>query len=511
MKLQRVKTIALFLLFLLISQNSTALETSLNGKKLLLLNLIKEFHQIENKHKLLLNKKIKQIEKIYYLLLNKVNLDIPILPKPKDLFETQYEYNKRKSLYKKQVKEIKTRQKRKNLNLHKEFDLRYKTSKAEVEYIENKLKELKPVIEKIQALQAQTFPVYGENIEVILFPPEADKSRFPIHLVASEKKWTRYWSYSNRNKAKTLWENKSYLKAIMHTQFEFKKNGDIQNTITTIHVLNTKTRDFQNYKITTIKTIPEITTYYNLLKNDLPAAKLMVALKNVIKGPVAGMEFIFISPRSFLMGSSREESGRWADEIQHRVNLTKGFYAQTTEVTQGQWRAIMKTNPSFFSKCGYDCPVENVYWSEAQEFINKLNEIEGSYKYRLPTEAEWEYICRAGNKNMGAYDNNETKLNGYAWYNENSEGRTHSVALKKPNRWGLFDMHGNVSEWCSDWAGAYSSKEVSDPKGPLEGKFRVGRGGNWQMNGRNCRAADRNAKLPGDRGNTIGFRVLKSP
>jgi len=211
------------------------------------------------------------------------------------------------------------------------------------------------------------------------------------------------------------------------------------------------------------------------------------------------------------MGSPRNELGRWANELQHPVILTEGYYLQTTEVSQRQWRTIMRSNPSGFSNCGSDCPVENVYWGEVQEFIRRLNKIDKTGKYRLPTEAEWEFACRAGNKNFGANDKEEDKLKIYAWYFDNSDGTPHPVALKKPNRWGLFDMQGNVSEWCNDWAGAYSPKGVTDPKGPFTGKFRIARGGNWQMSSRSCRAADRNFNLPGDRSDTIGFRLVKSP
>ena len=490
---------------------ATGEPTNIDRKKSRLLKLVKDYHQIEREYNVLFEKKLKEIEKTYYLLLNKAGNIIPPAPAPKDLFETEYEYNTRMENYKKKVLKTAIIKKNQIKKTHKEFNLRYRISLAEIEHYEAKIKELSPLVEKISNIQNETHSSPDGNLKIVLFPPEADNFRFPLHLISEKEKWVRYWDYSDRKKARTLWQNKSYMYAEMRNQFEFTTGNKILTKITVIQVSNTKTGDRKIFKIGEVKPVPVLEIYNNMVKNELPAAKLMAALKNVVTGPVSGMEFIYISPRSFSMGSPRHESGRWANELQHRVRLTKGFYIQTTEVTQRQWRTIMRGNPSGFSNCGSDCPVENIYWGEVQEFIRRVNKIEKTTKYRLPTEAEWEYACRAGNKYFGANDNSESKLPNYAWYFDNSEGTPHPVALKKPNRWGLFDMQGNVSEWCNDWAGAYSPKETIDPKGPFTGKFRIARGGNWQMSSRSCRAADRNFNLPGDRGDTIGFRLVKSP
>jgi formylglycine-generating enzyme required for sulfatase activity len=198
--------------------------------------------------------------------------------------------------------------------------------------------------------------------------------------------------------------------------------------------------------------------------------------KKRIKNSV-GMEFVLIKPGKFLMGSPADEPGRYTGEVQHRVNLTKPFYLQTTEVTQGQWQALMGKNPSSHKRCGDSCPVEQVSWEDAQRFIQKLNQKEGTDKYRLPTEAEWEYACRAGSTPNGnittlqcGVDDN---LNGIGWYCGNSQNLIHPVAGKKPNAWGLYDMLGNVQEWCQDWFGGYPDDEVVDPKGPKKGSYRV--------------------------------------
>ncbi len=225
-----------------------------------------------------------------------------------------------------------------------------------------------------------------------------------------------------------------------------------------------------------------------------------------------GMEFVYIAPGTFMMGSPWNESNwvRHNDETQHWVTLTRGFYMQTTEVTQGQWKAVMGRNPSHFKSCGDDCPVEQVSWNDAQKFIRKLNQREGGNKYRLPTEAEWEYAARAGSTARFYFGDDERRLGEYAWYNENSE-KTHPVGQKKPNDWGLYDMYGNVWEWCQDWHGTYPSGSVTDPTGPSNGSYRVYRGGcyvsflPWGV-----RSADRYANSRRHRAPGVGFRLLRT-
>jgi len=215
-----------------------------------------------------------------------------------------------------------------------------------------------------------------------------------------------------------------------------------------------------------------------------------------------GMTFVQIPAGTFMMGSPSSEPNRASDETQHRVTLTKPFYMQTTEVTQGQWKAVMGNNPSHFNSCGDSCPVEQVSWNDCQEFIRKLNQREGNGAYRLPTEAEWEYACRAGT--TGPY---YTDLDRAGWYSGNSNNRTHPVAQKTPNAWGLYDMHGNVYEWCQDWFGDYPGGSVTDPKGSSSGGSRVIRGGSWRLYARNCRSAYRCYNTPDVRNNNNGFRV----
>ena len=219
---------------------------------------------------------------------------------------------------------------------------------------------------------------------------------------------------------------------------------------------------------------------------------------------VAGMEFIWIPKGSFMMGSPELESGRDKNEKQHRVNLTKGYWLGATEVTQGQWEAVMGNDPSKFKLCGSNCPVEQVSWGDAQEFIKKLNR-KGQGSFALPTEAQWEYAARAGTTTAYSFGDNYQRLDGYAWYRGNSG--THTVASKKPNPWGLYDMHGNASEWTEDWYDAYPPGTSTDPTGGI-GAHRVFRGGSWFGAARKLRTADRNGQSPGYRHATIGFRLL---
>ena len=222
-----------------------------------------------------------------------------------------------------------------------------------------------------------------------------------------------------------------------------------------------------------------------------------------------GMAFVWIEPGTFMMGSPSSESGRDDDEGQHRVTLTKGFYMQTTEVTQGQWKAVMGSNPSYLKNCGDNCSVESVSWNDVQEFIRKLNSRTGG-QCRLPTEAEWEYAARAGSSTRFCFGDSDSGLGSYAWYDGNSGKTTHAVARKQPNAWGLYDMHGNVWEWCSDWYGDYPPGSVTDPEGPSSGTRRVNRGGSWIDDARGCRSALRGRDAPTGLSRNLGFRLATS-
>jgi formylglycine-generating enzyme required for sulfatase activity len=223
-----------------------------------------------------------------------------------------------------------------------------------------------------------------------------------------------------------------------------------------------------------------------------------------------GMTLVLIPAGTFQMGSPPGEAGRSDNERQHQVTISKPFYLQTTEVTQGQWEMVMGSSPSSFNTCGKNCPVERVSWENAQEFISKLNRMENTDKYRLPTEAEWEYACRAKSTARFCFGEDEAKLRDYAWFNENADEKTHPVVQLKPNNWGLYDMHGNVWEWCQDWYGSYDSGPLVDPPGPKTGTNRMLRGGSLRSPPKDLRSALRLQRNPDFSSNSIGFRVART-
>jgi formylglycine-generating enzyme required for sulfatase activity len=215
----------------------------------------------------------------------------------------------------------------------------------------------------------------------------------------------------------------------------------------------------------------------------------------------ADSDFVFIQPGSFHMGDA-------INGPPHTITLTHGFFLQKTEVTQAQWIAVMGSNPSKFSTCGPNCPVESVNYDEVQKFIAALNKQTGKH-YRLPTEAEWEYAARAGA--VGDLVERED-FAFQAWISENSGYKTHPVAQFPPNAWGLYDMAGNVWEWVSDWWSPYTAAPWSDPTGPETGKYRVLRGGAWDQPATMARPAARNiVYTPESRLNDIGFRLARTP
>jgi formylglycine-generating enzyme required for sulfatase activity len=222
-----------------------------------------------------------------------------------------------------------------------------------------------------------------------------------------------------------------------------------------------------------------------------------------------GMEFILIPAGSFIMGADRYFEDAYDEEMpKHRVTLSPSFYLGKCEVTQGEWEAVMGNNPS--KNKARNNPVESVSWKDVQTFISRLNTKEGTNKYRLPTEAEWEYAARAGTKSAYSFGDETRPLGQYAWYQGNSGRQTHPVGQKQPNPWGLYDMHGNVWEWVQDWHGDYPKSAVTDPSGPSSGVYRVLRGGSWDDSARNLRSAYRFSYSPDDRFEFYGFRLARS-
>jgi formylglycine-generating enzyme required for sulfatase activity len=246
-----------------------------------------------------------------------------------------------------------------------------------------------------------------------------------------------------------------------------------------------------------------------------------------------GMKLVLIPKGTFMMGSPPSEENSIFDERQHKVTITRDYYLGQFEVTQVQYEKVMGKNPSHFQgdelaerhpQTGQiikevdssNHPVEAVSWEDAVEFCQRLSDLPKEKKagrvYRLPTEAEWEYACRAGSTTAFSFGNEQDSLDDYAWFCDNSDHKTHPVGEKKPNAWGLYDMHGNVWEWCSDWYGEYPKDAVSDPSGPSKGVDRVNRGGGWSTGSAGCGSLFRNRFFPANRIHYFGFRLaLSSP
>jgi formylglycine-generating enzyme required for sulfatase activity len=217
-----------------------------------------------------------------------------------------------------------------------------------------------------------------------------------------------------------------------------------------------------------------------------------------------GMKFTQIPAGEFHMGS--EESDY--EKPVHKVKIKNPFYLCTYPVTQVEWKAVMDDEPSYFK--GDYLPVEQVSWDDVQEFIKKLNVKEGTDKYRLPSEAEWEYACRAGTTTKYSFGDSESELGGYAWYDDNSEGKTHPVGQKDPNSWGLHDMHGNVWEWVQDeWHDDYDGAPTDGSAWESgDGALRAHRGGGWDSTAGGCRSAVRDLRSR-SRYRGLGFRILQ--
>ncbi len=221
------------------------------------------------------------------------------------------------------------------------------------------------------------------------------------------------------------------------------------------------------------------------------------------------LRMVWIEPGTFVMGSPSDEEGRYDNESQHRVTLTEGFYMSVYEVTQAQWESVVGSNPAKYQ--GMNRPVEQISWNDCQDFIEQLDEQIPEYTFRLPTEAEWEYACRADTQTRYYWGNDPDLefIEDYCWYQQNSESHTYDVGQKTPNSWRLHDMSGNVWEWCQDWLSDYPDSHQYDPTGPNNGSRRIIRGGGYTSENRMCRSANRTGEPPGDDSwDDLGFRII---
>jgi formylglycine-generating enzyme len=234
--------------------------------------------------------------------------------------------------------------------------------------------------------------------------------------------------------------------------------------------------------------------------------------------PTTGMVLVAIRPGSFMMGTPESEAGRNEDEVLHRVSLSRLFYIGQNEVTQAEWTKVMGTNPGYFANCER-CPVEQVDFYQVNVFLSRINAGTSAMRFRLPTEAEWEYACRAGTStpyNTGAQlTTAQANFDGRFAGSGADEGaafdKTVPVGRFPPNAWGLHDMHGNVWEWTNDWYGPYNPRQDTDPRGPDNGQKRVIRGGSWHFDAASARCGLRYSHAPQDKGYSLGFRVAAEP
>lgn len=234
------------------------------------------------------------------------------------------------------------------------------------------------------------------------------------------------------------------------------------------------------------------------------------------------MSFVLIPSGTFTMGSPTNEPHRGSSEVRHQVTISKPFYMQTTEVTVKQWHSIMGRRMMVYQQGADNIPVTRVSWFDCMKFIKRLNKL-GQGKYRLPTEAEWEYAARAGTSTAYSWgdtiDCEKAMYGNHSFKHDVCQLYYRSIGLQmdqpapvktyKPNPWGLYDMHGNVWEWCMDWYGDYKKKPLTDPRGPESGNMRIRRGGSWFKYGYSCRSANRSFGHPATRYNTTGFRLVR--
>jgi len=274
-----------------------------------------------------------------------------------------------------------------------------------------------------------------------------------------------------------------------------------------------------------------VTTASAAQKQPKPGTVKTIDIGNGVK-----MDFVWCPSGSFMMGSTEAEQKKAIKDLpadlksetmkstidainnegpKHKVIFAKGFWMAKTEVTQAQWKQVMGTNPSKFIESGINAPVETVSWNDCQAFIAKLNNICASQitgKFSLPTEAQWEYACRAGTNKAYYFGSDASRLGDYAWFAGNSSMKSQGVAQKKPNAWGLYDMHGNVWEWCANFYEKYPINNVTDPAEPAAGSGLVGRGGGWDDFAVDLRSAYRSFGRPADfKASPLGLRPVLIP
>ena len=337
-------------------------------------------------------------------------------------------------------------------------------------------------------------------------PPAMIRGEAGSNLFAHGRLWIQ--AISGRVVKTELRVEQPAIRAVVTTTFRHDERFDIGVPLEMREV----------YTLSNGNRINNVATYGRFRRFDVSAEEEIHTPRPTHVDANTGMTFVELTPGRFTMGSASSEAGRNPDETLHDVEISRPFFLAEREVTQQEWRAVMGTSPSRFSECGSKCPVENVTFFDVQQFIAKLNERPGAtLRYRLPTEAEWEYACRAGT--TGAFSSGDHLTTAQANYNGKmpyagfpiGEFRQHTTpgGTFPANPWGLADMHGNVWEWTADWYGPYSESASAniDPRGPDSGVKRVIRGGSWIFDANSARCGLRYTHSPQDKGFSLGFRL----
>jgi len=482
---------------------------------------------------------------------------LPPDPAEKDSFETTEEYNQRLTNHQKKVDEAKAEHQQKIDKLKAEKQL--KLTQLKVSYLKQKLQVLEPFIQRLQTLQNQKFALPKEKISVTLGNPDADKSRFLLTIQYQGQTWNKYWSYTDRDQARALWKTKSHLIAEGLFQLQepntsmilvvsdffngiwegirgwlFKKHlastisiagncGEIVSQpstqkpvslLTTAKISHLGIKEEREFPLETPQSFTELCQWNQIQTVNLPDAeskeKVAIVVYKGVKDPVTGMEFVVVSGGCYQMGSN---DGKRDERPVHEV-CVNDFLMGKYEVTQGQWRKIMGNNPSYHKR-GDDYPVEQVSWNNIQDFIRKLNS-RGKGKFRLPTEAEWEYACRAGRQqkygtrtgrislDLASYDDSWFVRMRYNIYPVGSFPANHPFRL--------YDMSGSIWEWVQDRynESAYGQHQRNNPIYERSGGDRVFRGGSWVNSASRLRCAYRAHSSPSHQEEFIGFRLMRT-
>ena len=444
----------------------------------------------------------KNLQDAYQKQIAATSPSMPAKPAEKDPFETTAAYEARIKKYEAKVKKAKAGNKE-NIKALKTEE-RIKLAELKVDSLERKIEVLTPFAKRLKVLRTKTFLVPDVACKVALGNPDADHSCFPLTITCGKKTWNTKWKYTDTETARSMWKTKAHMTGQALYQVAETKKG-VGKTIVGAKVSHPGLGDERDFVMDSSKAFAQVEEVYKDFSGKLVLARKELKNAPYIGGyvdPITGMEFVWIPGGCFMMGSN---NGDRDEKPVHNV-CVDGFLMGKYEVTQAEWQKIMGNNPSRFT--GARNPVERVSWKDAQQFISKLNS-KGKAKFRLPTEAEWEYACRAGTNTKYYWGDSNKAAGNYAWYNKNSRS-VHPVGQKKPNRFGLYDMSGNVLEWCQDWYGKnyYSNRSNNNPIGPLYGEFRVLRGGSWFFNARTLRSAFRGADTPDFRTFNLGFRLV---